>query len=110
MPGAASPTIPAARRSGQSAAGVNPPSRGAREPNCASTCDPPGWLSERDGRAWKYHRTHVIGDRFGGEWRAGNLFTGFREMNDPGMKRCENRMANALASQLRAVFCPAAVW
>ncbi|WP_345594420.1 LamG-like jellyroll fold domain-containing protein [Streptomyces marokkonensis] len=45
-----------------------------------------------------YNRTHVVADRFGGEWRSENLFTGYRLMNTSGMKRCENR----IASQLKA--------
>ncbi|MFJ6572115.1 DNRLRE domain-containing protein [Streptomyces sp. NPDC091292] len=76
----------------------------SRTPRPRDMADPPGWLSERDGRAWKYHRTHIIGDRFSGQWRPENVFTGFREMNDPGMKRCENRMASALANQLPVLY------
>ncbi|MFH8928841.1 DNRLRE domain-containing protein [Streptomyces pristinaespiralis] len=76
----------------------------SRTPRPRGMADPPGWKSERDGGAWKYHRTHILGDRFGGEWRADNVFTGFREMNDPGMKRCENRMASALAAQQPVLY------
>ncbi|MEU9650543.1 DNRLRE domain-containing protein [Streptomyces sp. NPDC048110] len=43
-----------------------------------------------------YNRTHIFADRFGGEWRSENLFTGYRLMNTSGMKRCENRMASQL--------------
>ncbi|MFR9794354.1 DNRLRE domain-containing protein [Streptomyces sp. MS06] len=45
-----------------------------------------------------YNRTHIIADRFGGDWISENLFTGYRLMNTSGMKRCENR----IAKQLRA--------
>ncbi|MGW0703124.1 golvesin C-terminal-like domain-containing protein [Streptomyces sp. NPDC002867] len=76
----------------------------SRTPRPRGMAEPPGWVSERDGGAWKYHRTHILGDRFGGEWRAENVFTGFREMNDPGMKRCENRMASALAAQQPVLY------
>ncbi|WP_267244252.1 DNA/RNA non-specific endonuclease [Streptomyces sp. PR69] len=69
-----------------------------RTPRPRDFPEPPGWKSERDGKAWKYHRTHIIGDHFSGEWVSGNVFTGYRQMNDPSMKRCENRMASALNS------------
>lgn len=45
-----------------------------------------------------YNRTHIVADRYGGEWRSENLFTGYAQMNTSGMKRCENR----IAAQLRA--------
>ncbi|WP_435212544.1 DNRLRE domain-containing protein [Streptomyces sp. bgisy034] len=43
-----------------------------------------------------YNRTHIVADRFGGEWRSENLFTGYRLMNTSGMKRCENKIAKQL--------------
>ncbi len=43
-----------------------------------------------------YNRTHIVGDRFYGEWKSENLFTGYARMNTSGMKRCENRMASQL--------------
>ncbi|WP_432124124.1 DNRLRE domain-containing protein [Streptomyces sp. C10-9-1] len=43
-----------------------------------------------------YNRTHIIGDKFHGEWRSENLFTGTDRMNKSGMKRCENRIARQL--------------
>ncbi|WP_340558538.1 DNRLRE domain-containing protein [Streptomyces sp. GSL17-111] len=45
-----------------------------------------------------YNRTHIIGDKFHGEWRSENLFTGTDRMNKSGMKRCENRIAKQLRS------------
>ncbi len=70
-----------------------PNSRGNRQ----GTWNPPGYVGKRDrDRAWIFNRSHIIGDRFNGAWVRENIFTGFREMNDPGMKRCENRMATAL--------------
>ncbi|MEU6278871.1 DNRLRE domain-containing protein [Streptomyces sp. NPDC047028] len=75
-----------------------------RTPRPSTFPDPPHWKSERDGKAWKYHRTHIIGDRFSGEWVAGNVFTGYRQMNDPGMKRCENRMAAALEKKQPVLY------
>ncbi|UYQ63908.1 DNA/RNA non-specific endonuclease [Streptomyces peucetius] len=42
-----------------------------RTPRPSTFPEPPGWKSERDGKAWKYHRTHIIGDRFSGEWVSG---------------------------------------
>ncbi|MEV6382702.1 DNRLRE domain-containing protein [Streptomyces sp. NPDC051773] len=50
------------------------------------------------GRSYLFNRTHIIADRFGGEWRSENLFTGYGQMNTSGMKRCENR----IAAQLKA--------
>ncbi|MFI8522751.1 LamG-like jellyroll fold domain-containing protein [Streptomyces sp. NPDC085481] len=43
-----------------------------------------------------YNRTHILADRFYGEWRSENLFTGHAKMNLSGMKKCENAMARAL--------------
>lgn len=52
---------------------------------------------DRQGK-YVFNRSHILGDRFNGKWIKENIFTGFKQMNDPGMKRCENRMADALAS------------
>ncbi|WSW25344.1 DNRLRE domain-containing protein [Streptomyces sp. NBC_01003] len=72
-----------------------PNSRGKRQ----GSWNPPGYVSKRDkDNNWIFNRSHIIGDRFNGAWVRENIFTGFREMNDPGMKRCENKMATALES------------
>ncbi|MFJ9683924.1 DNA/RNA non-specific endonuclease [Streptomyces sp. NPDC101194] len=72
-----------------------PNSRGSR----SGTWEPPGYVSKRDrNRQWIFNRSHILGDRFNGSWVRENIFTGFREMNDPAMKRCENKMASALQS------------
>lgn len=47
---------------------------------------------------YTYNRTHIIADQYGGEWRSENLFTGYRQMNTSGMRRCESR----IVKQLRA--------
>ncbi|MEU2051411.1 DNA/RNA non-specific endonuclease [Streptomyces albidoflavus] len=68
-----------------------------RDRRPSSFPEPPGWVSETEGRGTtKYHRSHIIGDRFKGEWVRQNVFTGFRDMNTPNMRRCENRMADSL--------------
>ncbi|MFH7341185.1 DNA/RNA non-specific endonuclease [Streptomyces sp. KHY 26] len=73
-----------------------PNSRGSR----SGTWEPPGYVSKRDRyRQWIFNRSHILGDRFNGAWVRENIFTGFREMNDPAMKRCENKMADALRSK-----------
>ncbi|MEL3950019.1 RHS repeat-associated core domain-containing protein [Streptomyces sp. LNU-CPARS28] len=74
-----------------------PNSRGPR----VGTWDPPGFVSARErskGKRWIFNRSHIIGDRFSGDWVRENIFTGYREMNVSGMKKCENRMAEALSS------------
>ncbi|MFJ2767478.1 DNA/RNA non-specific endonuclease [Streptomyces sp. NPDC087300] len=43
-----------------------------------------------------YHRSHILGDKFNGEWSSRNLFTGHGRMNTSGMKRCENKMVKQL--------------
>ncbi|WP_461081687.1 golvesin C-terminal-like domain-containing protein [Streptomyces deserti] len=48
-----------------------------------------------DGK-WIYNRTHIVGDKFGGDWVEENLFTGFARMNTSGMKRCENKIVKQL--------------
>ncbi|MFB6961306.1 DNA/RNA non-specific endonuclease [Streptomyces sp. NPDC056309] len=74
--------------------GLKPPnSRGKR----VGSWNPPGYVSKKDREnQWIFNRSHIIGDRFNGGWVRENIFTGFKQMNDPGMKKCENRMASAL--------------
>ncbi|MFJ7248932.1 DNA/RNA non-specific endonuclease [Kitasatospora sp. NPDC098652] len=62
----------------------------------------PGFNEELKPGKWMWNRTHILGDRFHGEWREENLFTGHNLMNTGGMKACENRMAEQLAAN-RAV-------
>ncbi|CAM5653512.1 hypothetical protein SGRIM128S_09727 [Streptomyces griseomycini] len=45
---------------------------------------------------YTYNRTHIIADQYGGEWRSENLFTGYRQMNTSGMRRCESRVSQAV--------------
>ncbi|MFI8087975.1 DNRLRE domain-containing protein [Streptomyces sp. NPDC086080] len=45
---------------------------------------------------YTYNRTHIIADQYGGEWRSENLFTGYRQMNTSGMRRCESRIVKQL--------------
>ncbi|WP_159025138.1 DNA/RNA non-specific endonuclease [Streptomyces sp. MUSC 125] len=59
--------------------------------------DPPGFPSPNQNRDSVgtpiFNRTHILADRFYGEWRPENIFKGYRLMNVSGMKKCENRMA-----------------
>lgn len=74
----------------------------ARRP---ANMNPPGYVAKRDDdNLWTYARTHILGDRFNGKWRNENIFTGYRQMNDPGMKRCENKMASALEKKQRVIY------
>ena len=67
--------------------------------------NPPGYVAEKDADdLWKYARTHILGDRFNGKWIKENVFTGYRQMNDPGMKRCENKMAKSLNEKQRVLY------
>ncbi len=78
-----------------------PNSRGPRK----GRWEPPGYVSRKDrGGNWIFNRSHILGDRFHGDWRKENIFTGFREMNDPDMKACENEMADALAARQEVYY------
>ncbi|MGW1659299.1 DNA/RNA non-specific endonuclease [Streptomyces atratus] len=46
-----------------------------------------------------FNRSHIIGDRFHGVNIPENIFTGYRRFNVSGMKTCENRMTEALATE-----------
>ncbi|THA79273.1 hypothetical protein E6R60_01770 [Streptomyces sp. A0642] len=46
-----------------------------------------------------FNRSHIIGDRFHGANIPENIFTGYRRFNVSGMKVCESRMADALATE-----------
>lgn len=62
-------------------------------------------FNEEIGRGkWKWNRTHILGDRFHGEWREENLFTGHNLMNTGGMKTCENGMAESLAKGKAIIY------
>ncbi|MGW6143469.1 DNRLRE domain-containing protein [Streptomyces sp. NPDC055140] len=45
-----------------------------------------------------FHRSHILGDKMGGDWVSENLFTGFGRQNTSGMRRCETKMEKQLAS------------
>ncbi|MEU3256182.1 DNA/RNA non-specific endonuclease [Streptomyces sp. NPDC006997] len=78
-----------------------PNSRGKRQ----GTWDPPGYVSRRDRSGnWIFNRSHIIGDRFNGDWIRENIFTGFKAMNDPAMKKLENKMASALAAKQPVLY------
>ncbi|WP_419997818.1 DNA/RNA non-specific endonuclease [Streptomyces boninensis] len=71
-------------------------SRGQRK----GTWDPPGYEFKKDDDGLDvFHRSHIVGDRFHGEWRRENIFTGYRRLNHPGMTKYETKMAKALAAQ-----------
>jgi hypothetical protein len=46
-----------------------------------------------------FNRSHIIGDRFHGANIPENIFTGYRRFKLSGIKTCENRMAEALATE-----------
>ncbi|WP_371797929.1 DNA/RNA non-specific endonuclease [Streptomyces albidoflavus] len=73
---------------------------GSRDSRPSDFPDPPGWISERESSGnslnYTFHRSHIIADRFNGEWIKQNIFTGYREMNTPNMSRCERRIADSL--------------
>ncbi|MGA4840064.1 RHS repeat-associated core domain-containing protein [Streptomyces sp. G45] len=59
--------------------------------------NPPGYLAARDrDGVWIFNRSHIIGDRFRGEWVRENLFTGYWEMNQKAMLACEDEIARAV--------------
>ncbi|MFD9884823.1 DNA/RNA non-specific endonuclease [Streptomyces alboflavus] len=71
----------------------------SRSPRPRSLTEPPGYVGKRDRDGlWIFNRSHIIGDRFHGEWKRENVFTGYAEMNQEGMKACEDDMASALSS------------
>jgi len=70
--------------------------------------DPPGFPSpdqNQDSNGQPiYNRTHILADRFYGEWRAENIFKGYRLMNVSGMKKCENRIATYVTKNQQPVL------
>nr|WTB36335.1 DNRLRE domain-containing protein [Streptomyces sp. NBC_00830] len=75
-----------------------------KPPRSRSTEDvftPQGFpVGEEDSRGNPlFNRSHIIGDRFHGANIPENIFTGYRRFNVSGMKTCENRMAEALATE-----------
>ncbi|WP_435866875.1 DNA/RNA non-specific endonuclease [Streptomyces xanthochromogenes] len=78
-----------------------PNSRGSRK----GTWEPPGYVSSVDkNNVPVFNRSHIVGDRFNGDWVKENIFTGFKQMNDPVMKRCENKMAQQLKEGKRVLY------
>ncbi|MEU1780508.1 LamG-like jellyroll fold domain-containing protein [Streptomyces abikoensis] len=49
-------------------------------------------------------QSHILADRFHGEWRQENLFAGYPRMNRSGMKRCENKIAKELGQGNRVYY------
>ncbi|WP_158801206.1 DNA/RNA non-specific endonuclease [Streptomyces sp. NRRL S-37] len=45
-----------------------------------------------------FQKTHIIGDKFGGDPVSENLFPGYSRMNLSGMKSCESRIRKQLAA------------
>ncbi|MGA4838855.1 DNRLRE domain-containing protein [Streptomyces sp. G45] len=71
----------------------------SRTPRPRSLPDPPGYVSAKDQAGlWIFNRSHIIGDRFHGEWVRENVFTGYWEMNQKAMLSCEDEMAKALSN------------
>ncbi|MFF0479560.1 DNRLRE domain-containing protein, partial [Streptomyces sp. NPDC004284] len=58
----------------------------------------PAQNTNRSGRGNIFDRTHIVGDKVGGDWVNENLFTGFSRMNKSGMRRCEIQMEKQLAA------------
>ncbi|MFE0039468.1 DNRLRE domain-containing protein [Streptomyces sp. NPDC059015] len=59
----------------------------------------PAQNTPRSGKGNIFDRTHIVGDKVGGDWVNENLFTGFSRMNKSGMRRCEVKMERQLAAQ-----------
>jgi hypothetical protein len=72
---------------------------GTRTPSWSS----PEVLSQAQNKTKKdgtiFDRTHIVGDKVGGDWQNENLFTGFSRINKSGMRRCEIKMEKQLAAQ-----------
>ncbi|MEU3075690.1 RHS repeat-associated core domain-containing protein [Streptomyces laurentii] len=81
---------------------VKPPrSRSPRK----GTWNPPGYLAKKDrDRQWIFNRSHIIADRFNGAWIRENIVSGFRDFNDPAMKKCEDKIANSTLSGERVYY------
>ncbi|AYG85302.1 tRNA nuclease WapA [Streptomyces hundungensis] len=78
-----------------------PNSRGSRK----GTWEPPGYVSGVDkNNVPVFNRSHIVADRFNGDWVKENIFTGFKQMNDPVMKQCESRMAQQLKEGKRVLY------
>lgn len=61
--------------------------------------DPTGWHNKRIASGWLYNRCHLIGYQLTGQNNnPKNLITGTRQLNDPGMLKYENKVANYLRS------------
>ncbi|MEN8655934.1 DNA/RNA non-specific endonuclease [Streptomyces sp. 21So2-11] len=59
----------------------------------------PAQNTPKSGKGNIFDRTHIVGDKVGGDWVNENLFTGFSRMNKSGMRRCEIKMERQLAAQ-----------
>jgi hypothetical protein len=53
---------------------------------------------------WTYDRSHIIGERFYGKGKTENLFTGYRQMNNSAMKRCETLMAKYIKDGKTVIY------
>lgn len=61
--------------------------------------NPTGWHNKRISSGWLYNRCHLIGYQLTGQNNnIRNLMTGTRQLNDPGMLRYENEVADYLKS------------
>lgn len=57
--------------------------------------DPTGWHNKRIASGWLYNRCHLIGYQLTGQNNnLKNLITGTRQLNDPGMLKYENEVAD----------------
>lgn len=57
--------------------------------------DPTGWHNKRIASGWLYNRCHLIGYQLTGQNNnLKNLITGTRKLNDPGMLKYENEVAD----------------
>ncbi|APG73327.1 DNA-entry nuclease [Lactobacillus delbrueckii subsp. jakobsenii ZN7a-9 = DSM 26046] len=69
------------------------------QPREALYWDPTGWHNKRIASGWLYNRSHLIGYQLTGQNNnPKNLITGTRQLNDPGMLKYENIVANYLRS------------
>ncbi|MFD8077928.1 DNA/RNA non-specific endonuclease [Streptomyces sp. NPDC059718] len=75
-------------------------------PHCTGVEDlpDPAQNTPRSGKGNIFHRTHIVGDKVGGDWVNENLFTGFSRMNKSGMRRCEIKMEQQFAAGKRVMY------
>ena len=65
------------------------------------------WLARTAIRKGVTHfqKTHIIGDKFGGDPISENLFPGYSRMNLSGMKSCESKMRQQLNLGNPVLYC-----